>query len=124
MTAGRRETGDLGEKLARGFLKKRGYRIIETNYRCPRGEIDIVARQRDCLVLLEVRTWRSLSFGTPEESVSHAKKARMRASAYHYLQSHDKLPAAWRIDFVAVELKEDGKPGRIEIIENAVWESE
>ena len=120
----RRETGVLGEKLARGLLKKRGYRIVETNYRCPRGEIDIVARHKGCLVFLEVRTKRSLSFGTPEESISFAKKSRMRATAYHYLQSHENPPGPWRIDFVAVELNENGKPGRMEIVENAVWESE
>ncbi len=52
----RRDTGILGEKVARDFLKKRGFRILETNYRCPEGEIDIVARQKDSLVFVEVRT--------------------------------------------------------------------
>ncbi|GAJ10770.1 unnamed protein product, partial [marine sediment metagenome] len=50
----RSETGTLGEKLAKDFLKKRGYRILETNYRCPEGEIDIVARYKDYLVFVEV----------------------------------------------------------------------
>jgi putative endonuclease len=118
----RKETGALGEKLARDFLKKRGYRILETNYRCRRGEIDIVARHRDCLVFSEVRTKRNLAFGTPEESISSAKKSRMRAAAYYYLQTHRDLPESWRIDVVAVELGADGKPDRIEVIENAVWE--
>ena len=52
----RRDTGILGEKLAGDFLKKKGYRIIETNYRCPEGEIDIVAEHGDFLVFIEVRT--------------------------------------------------------------------
>ena len=51
----RQELGRLGEQLARGTLKKRGYRILETNFRCRRGEIDIVAQQNDCLVFVEVR---------------------------------------------------------------------
>ena len=63
----RKSTGDLGEKLARDFLKKRGYHIIENNFRCREGEIDIVATQNDCLVCIEVRTKSSLVFGTPEE---------------------------------------------------------
>ena len=59
----RRDTGIRGEKLARDFLKRQGYRIIETNYRCPEGEIDIIARHKDFLVFVEVRTKTSLKFG-------------------------------------------------------------
>ncbi len=118
----RSETGVLGEKLAQDFLKKRGYRIIETNYRCLRGEIDIVARHKDCLVFIEVRTKSNLDFGSPEESISSTKQARMRTTAGFYLQSLPKMPASWRIDFVAVEMGKDGKARRIEIFESAVGE--
>jgi len=116
----RKETGILGERLARDFLKKRGYHIIETNYRCPEGEIDIIARHEDYLVFVEVRTKKSLEFGTPEESITPAKKERMRAAAFHYQQTHDDLPPLWRIDVVAIELDPKGKLSRIELIENAV----
>ncbi len=116
----RKETGILGEKIARDLLKKRGYCIVETNYRCRLGEIDIVARQKDCLVFIEVRTKSNRSFGTPEESITRVKKDHMRRTAEYYYQSHDNLPEFWRIDLVAVELDGRGKPGRIEIIENAV----
>jgi putative endonuclease len=116
----RRDTGILGEKLARDFLKKRGYRVIETNYRCPEGEIDIVASGKDYLVFVEVRTKTNLEFGSPEESITAAKKEKLKAAAYHYLQEHDKLPALWRIDMVAIELGPKSKPSRIELIENAV----
>ena len=119
----RRDTGILGEKLARDFLKKRGYHIIETNYRCPHGEIDIIARDKDSLVFIEVRAKRSPEFGSPEESITPAKKEKIRATAYHYQQTHENLPPLWRIDFVAVELDQKGKPSRIELIENAVNES-
>jgi putative endonuclease len=118
----RKEIGALGEKLARDFLKKRGYHIIETNYRCPRGEIDIVARHQECLVFIEVRTKTNLNFGTPEESISNAKKAKMRVTAAFYLHTRDKLPKSWRIDFVAVEVNDNGRVRRIEIFENAVGE--
>jgi len=80
----RKDTGILGEKLAQDFLKKRGYRILETNYRCPQGEIDIVARQKDTLAFIEVRTKTSLEFGSPEESITTTKKERMKATAAHY----------------------------------------
>jgi len=116
-------TGRLGEELARNFLKKRGFRILESNYRCPEGEIDIIARHNDCLVFVEVRTKTSREFGSPEESVTQAKKRRMITTAQHYRQSHDKTLPLWRIDFVAVELDKKGKPSRIELIENAVSES-
>ena len=118
----RRDVGILGEKLAGDFLKKRGYRILETNYRCPEGEIDIVARHKDFLVFVEVRTKTSREFGSPEESITAVKRERLRATAAHYQQSHDNLPASWRIDVVAIELNRDGKPTRMELIENAVGE--
>ncbi len=116
----RQDTGRLGEKLAGDFLKKQGFKILETNYRCPQGEIDIVARHRDYLVFIEVRTKTGTGFGSPEESVTRAKKRRLIAAASHYRQSHDDLPASWRIDFVGVELDQKGKVTRIELIENAV----
>ena len=80
----RRDTGILGEKLARDFLKKRGYRIQETNYRYPEGEIDIVARHKDSLVFVEVRTKTSQEFCSPEESITPTKKVRIRATALQY----------------------------------------
>ena len=119
----RKDTGILGEKLAKDFLKKRGYRILETNYRCPQGEIDIVAKRKDWLVFIEVRAKKSLEFGSPEESITPTKRERMRATAAYYQQTHSKLPPLWRIDVVAVELDQNGKPSRIELIENAVSEA-
>ena len=116
----RRDTGMLGEKLARDFLEKQGYHIIETNYRCPEGEIDIVARHKDYLVFVEVRTKKSLEFGIPEESITPAKMQRLRTVAYHYQQDRSNLPPLWRIDVVAIELDHKGKPLRTELIENAV----
>ncbi len=116
----RRDVGILGEKLAKDFLKKRGYRITETNYRCPEGEIDIVAKHRDYLVFIEVRTKTSLEFGSPEESITLAKMGKLRAVAAHYQQTHSNLPQLWRIDVVAIELSQKGKLSRIDLIENAV----
>jgi len=116
----RQEVGKLGEKTAQKFLKKQGYRIRETGYRCRHGEIDIIAQKKDYLVFVEVRTKTSLEFGTPEESITQAKKERLIASALTYTTSHNNLPSPWRIDFVAVELDDKGKIKRIELIENAV----
>jgi len=116
----RQEVGKLGEKEARKFLKKRGYRIRETNFRCRHGEIDIVAQKKDWLVFVEVRTKSNLDFGTPEESITQAKKERLVASALTYTSTHQDLPPLWRIDVVAIELDDKGQTTRIELIENAV----
>ena len=119
----RRDVGILGEKLAKDFLKKRGYHIWETNYRCPEGEIDIIASHKDSLVFIEVRAKKSLQFGSPEESITLAKKEKLRTVAAYYQQAHDNLPPSCRIDVVAVEIDRTNKPSRIEVIENAVEEA-
>lgn len=116
----RKDTGALGEKLARDFLKKKGYHIHETNFRCKHGEIDIVAEKKDYLVFVEVRTKTTDDFGSPEESVTHAKREKLIASALTYVTIHRNLPPSWRIDFVAVELDQKGKATRIELFENAI----
>jgi putative endonuclease len=116
----RQEVGKLGEKLAQKFLKKRGYHIRETNFRCHGGEIDIIARKGDYLVFVEVRTKSNLEFGTPEESITQAKKQKLVASALVYINTHQALPSLWRIDVVAMEVNDKGKSKRIDLIENAI----
>jgi len=119
----RRDVGIMGEKIARDFLEKKGYHIIETNYRCPEGEIDIIGRHNDSLVFVEVRTKTSLEYGSPEESITSAKKNRLIKIAEYYQQTHNNLPAQWRIDVAAIELTQHGEPSRIGLIENAVTDS-
>jgi putative endonuclease len=116
----RRETGSLGERIAGEFLRKNGYKILVTNYRCPEGEIDIIAEQPETLVFIEVRTKRSWRFGSPEESITQIKKERLKTLAERYGQEHEGLPSNWRIDVVAIEMGQGDRVKRIEIIENAV----
>jgi putative endonuclease len=116
----RQEVGKLGEEAARKFLKKRGYRIRETGFRCRHGEIDIIAQKKDYLVFVEVRTKTNLEFGTPEESITQSKKERLIASALTYTSTQQNIPSLWRIDVVAIELDDKGKTSRIEHIENAI----
>jgi putative endonuclease len=120
----RKDTGKLGEKLAADFLKMKGYRIVETNYRCTEGEIDIVARHQGAIVFIEVRTKANLNFGSPEESITFAKMRKLRAASARYLQHHPGMPESWRIDMVAVQLDGNGRTSRIEVIENAIGGSE
>ncbi len=116
----RQEVGKLGEKTAQKFLKKRGYRIRETGFRCRHGEIDIIAQQKDWLVFVEVRAKSSLDFGTPEESLTQSKKRRLIATALTYTNTHRDLPSLWRIDVIAIEFDDKGRIRRIEHIENAI----
>ncbi len=114
----RREVGTLGEKIAVDYLSKQGYRVLETNFRCREGEIDIVAKKDDFLVFVEVRTRRSTSFVTPEESVTPSKIERLITLGQTYIESHQDLPPSWRIDVVAVELTPEARVSRIELFEN------
>jgi len=116
----RQTTGIIGEKLAAEYLIRQGYRIIEKNYRCKEGEVDIIANDGPFLVFVEVRAKHNRNYGTPEESVTARKKQHLRNAAARYLESHQNLPAEWRIDFVAVELDGQGHPQRLEVIKNAV----
>ncbi len=116
----RREVGAVGERLAAELLRGRGYEIIESNHRCRQGEIDLIARHGDCLVFVEVRTRTGTGFGTPEESITAAKKEKLITLAEIYVQSLDRPPPSWRIDVVAVELAGNGGVRRLDHIENAV----
>ncbi len=116
----RRELGALGEKLAANFLAGRGFSIVCRNFRCKEGEMDIIARQGDCLVFVEVRTRTSSDMGTPEESITPVKSQRLAAVAEAYLQEHEELSEQWRIDVVAVDMDRSGKVRRMELIENAI----
>ena len=120
MTQQRRRLGQRGEQMAADRLASMGYEIVERNYRCPAGEIDLVARQGGRWVFVEVRTRRGGRFGTPEESLTARKRAHMIASAQHYLQVHEAQQADWRIDAVAIVLTPAGQVERLDVIENAV----
>ena len=120
MTRSRLRLGSLGERLAAAHLESKGYRIIDRNWRCPEGEVDLVAERDGCLVFVEVRTRRGTAHGSPEESVTAAKAARLLAVADAYVQAHPEAPEDRRIDLVAVELSPEGRLLRVDHIEAAV----
>ena len=121
MTRARKNLGDSGERVAALFLEQRGYKILERSWRTRGGEIDLVAEDADGLAFVEVRTRRGDSAGMPEESLTPRKRARMIAMAVEYLSRHEEwAERAWRIDFVAIELEQNGKVKRIEVIKSAV----
>ncbi|MCV6605175.1 MAG: YraN family protein [Porticoccaceae bacterium] len=95
--------GEKAEQLACRYLKRSGLKIIERNYGCRRGEIDIIARDGDSLVFVEVRYRRQSSFGSAADSIHQHKQNRIIRAALHYLQQHqlaEKLPC--RFDTICI----------------------
>lgn len=103
-----KKEGDRGESVAAGYLREKGFLILERNYRYQRGEIDIVANDGDELVFVEVKTRRSQAFGTPEESITSRKEDLLKRTAEGYCFEHqiDRTPC--RFDVVAIDQKRNG----------------
>jgi putative endonuclease len=120
MTRARKRLGDWGEDLAARYLQERGHVIRARNYRYSNvGEVDLVAERDGQLVFVEVRTRRGNAYGTPEESITPAKQARLAQVAQAYVQEHS-WTGDWQIDVVAVELTRSGRLLRVTHIPNAV----
>lgn len=98
----RRTLGSYGERLAARYLADRGLTVVDRNWRCAHGEIDLVARDGDCLVFCEVKTRRSERFGAPVEAVGRIKVARLRRLAAAWLQSHEVRGGRVRIDVIGI----------------------
>ena len=114
----RKQTGRRGEDMAATYLAQQGYEIVQRNWRCSTGEVDIIARKGNTLIFVEVRTRRSRRFGTAEESITPAKQARLMELAQAYLQAFQINNCSWQIDVIAIQLG-PGLP-YINHIENAV----
>ncbi len=109
--------GKWGEWIAEEYLKEKGCAIVERNARTPFGEIDIVARQGDITLFVEVKTRTSNKMGLPEESITPRKRQHMLDAAQHYAAEHE--IDHWQVDLIAIEGKPGTKP-RITYFENAV----
>lgn len=118
---GRRTLGRWGESVAATHLEAKGYQLIERNWRCRWGEIDLVLRQGETLVFVEVKTRRGSDFGTPEEGITARKAQKLLQIGQQYVAERELDDVDWRIDMVAVELDKSGKLLRCEHLENAVW---
>ncbi len=117
------ELGLSAEEAVAGFLERRGYAVLARNYRCPWGEVDVVARDATGVVaFVEVKARRSLRMGTPAEAVTRQKARRLVLTAQDFLQRYGLQQAEWRIDVVSVRLGHDGKPVAFEHLVNAVEE--
>lgn len=107
MGDGRKSVGKAGEDLAERYLKRQGYAIVERNYRCPLGEIDLIALNKRVVVFVEVKTRRVDTSGAPLESVNAAKQRRLKRSALHYLNKHHLHDRDVQFDVVGISLRSD-----------------
>ena len=112
-----KELGKKGEEVALRFLKKNGYKIIEKNYVCKMGEMDIIAREKDTLVFVEVKTRTSMAFGPPQLAVNSTKQMQLSKVALYFLKEKHLEEVKARFDVVAVLLRPRGD--EIELIKDA-----
>lgn len=111
-------TAVRGEELATQFLKKKGYKIIDRNFRKGYGEIDIVALKDNTLVFVEVKTKTSNLYGSPLEEITYFKLKSLLKTAQFYKLLNPRLPDALRIDAISVMLDWSGNASSIEHVEN------
>jgi len=112
-----RAKGARGEDLAASCLKKEGYRIVERNYRCRFGEIDIIAMDKEDVVFVEVKGRESDTFGAPEEAIGPTKQKKISKVALHYMQEKGLGDRNARFDAVAIRFTPHGD--QIQLIKNA-----
>lgn len=111
-------TGDLGEKLACEYLIKNNYTILETNFTTKIGEIDIIAKEDDIVVFVEVKTRKGSKYGRPHEAVNYKKMQKIIKVAENYILYKNKDDVQYRFDIIEVLLNEASK---INHIKDAFW---
>jgi len=109
--------GERGENLAVWYLKQNGYKIIEQNYRSRIGEIDIIAKDGKTIVFVEVKSRRSIRYGSPKWAITPKKQRKISMVALYYLKTTQQTDTKARFDVVAITSNQD-EP-QIEIVENA-----
>jgi putative endonuclease len=123
-----KQTGDRGEAMAAAYLERKGYTILERNYRYEHAEVDLVCfkpaakdRAGGELIFAEVKTRTGLGYGRPEDAVTEAKQRTLIHAAQAYLYERKLEGAPCRFDVISIVLQR-GRPPRIEHFENAFWE--
>lgn len=98
----RQKQGKLAEELAAKHLEKHGLKLLTRNFRCPLGEIDLVAQDNKTIVFVEVRSRSTASYGSPQESVARTKQKRLTRLARWYLKQYDLEKQPARFDVIAI----------------------
>ncbi len=102
-----RASGDLGEEIARRYLARKGYRIVESNYRTRRGELDLISRRHDTLIIIEVKLRRGTAYGNPLEAVTPRKQQAIRLMTEEYLAEKSPDFQSLRFDVIGILLRGD-----------------
>lgn len=114
-----KEVGNKGEKLAVKFLKRKGYKITQRNYKCKLGEIDIIAKHDGTVVFVEVKTRQTQEFGAPQYAITAAKKRQISRVALLYIREKKMVDQSCRFDVIAITFSPESRKPNIEHIENA-----
>jgi len=117
LTKERLDLGRLGERLALQKIKRLGYKCIEKNYRCSLGEIDLIAKDGDCLVFIEIKTRKGRSIGYAKEAVTQRKIRQISKVALAYMKSNNCCDTKSRFDVIAVSIMGDRE--EMEVITDA-----
>jgi len=110
--------GERGERAAKKQLRRQGLKFLTANFRSPRGEIDLIFRDRDCLVFIEVKTRSSEEWARPAAAVDRERRGRLTRAALDYLRRLRNPPVKLRFDIVEVLLR-DGKVREVRHLPNA-----
>lgn len=113
----RKALGAAGESAARRYLKKSGYQILARNYESPAGELDLICRDGDTIVFVEVKTRTSDDAGDPEDTITVAKMRQLTRVARYWLHAHGRPACPYRFDAVSVVMPPQGRPRIRHIVE-------
>ncbi|MEI6310901.1 MAG: YraN family protein [Bacteroidota bacterium] len=112
------DLGHQGEQIACDYILKKGYVILSRNFTHQKSEIDIIAKQDECIVFIEVKTRRNILFASPTDAVTDKKIAKLQAGALHFIEMNQ-MESEVRFDIISIILNEN--QCEIEHIENAFW---
>lgn len=110
MTHARQKLGRQGEELAVTFLTERGYQILERNWRCLKGEVDIIATHEEFIIFCEVKTLAKIGVLHPVLKVNHTKQRHLQESGLSYLASHEEIQRQIRFDIITIIFKTASAP--------------
>ncbi|MBA5850482.1 YraN family protein [Clostridium sp. cel8] len=116
-----KKTGDLGESIAEMYLSSIGYKIMDRNFRCRIGEIDIIGKDADYICFIEVKTRKSIKYGFPYESVNYRKQLKIYKVAKLYILKNKIYNLNYRFDVVEIILNMYSNKHNIKLIKNAFY---
>lgn len=114
-----KEIGSHGEKMAKNFLIQEGYEILDMNYRCKLGEIDLISKINDIICFVEVKTRYFKTYGTPIESITFKKQQKIYKVAQYYCIKNNLTNLFFRFDVIEIVLTLDSNDFSINLIKNA-----